>query len=164
LLADEETNQVCTYLRERFGVPQEEVSRRYCLLARKRTVWALSREVRDPADLATLKIVSAGIPFLRKVQRWWKPTTSCLRILSPWIRFNRVLLSRGEAWRLLREGRLSLTPDSQVSDGYVLVETPEGVLGCGLLLKGTLHNQIPKHEVQNTLRGMETQHSEPPDL
>jgi hypothetical protein len=53
--------------------------------------------------------VSVGLPAIRVVGRQFKPTSSLLRILSPWIKKNRVKLTQSQALGIIvqREHKLS---------------------------------------------------------
>jgi NOL1/NOP2/fmu family ribosome biogenesis protein len=144
LLEGDPEREIWGFLETRFGVPPE-VRASHSLWERGETYWALSVPAAVPKALAELKVVCVGIPLVRKVRHWLKPTTAGLRLLAPWITRNRIHLERSELRDLLSRGEIPWTGDG--SEGYVLLETDEGILGCGLLRKGRLFSQIPKSEV-----------------
>jgi hypothetical protein len=120
---------------------------RFSLRARSGTWFALSPSPEALGDLGRLRVVTVGIPFARRIgRRHIKPTSSALRLLSPWITRNRVTLDEAGALRLLARGEIPW--EEPASEGYVLLETVAGTLGCGLMLPGRLRSQIPRSEVQ----------------
>jgi NOL1/NOP2/fmu family ribosome biogenesis protein len=130
------------YLWERFMVPAEALEG-FLVFQRGATFYFLARESGEASDVTrTLKVVSVGLPAIRVVGRQLKPTSSLLRILSPWIKKNRVKLTQSQALELLSKGSISF-PAGEHEKGYVLVETEHLVLGCGLLQKNVLRSQIP---------------------
>jgi hypothetical protein len=146
LLADKEQEAVWGYLEERFGIPSD-LRRNYTLWKRGGTYWALSASSPSVGQMPSLKVVAVGIPLARRIGRRLKPTTGGLKLLSRWVLFNRVCIQKSVLYELLRKGEAAYTASSNVSDGYVLLETEEGVLGCGLLDRGKLLFQIPKADV-----------------
>ncbi len=134
----------------RFGIPPQ-VSSLYTLWERGGTSYILSAAGADPEPWAPLRVASVGLPLLRQVGSHLKPTSVGLRLLSPWITRNRLSLTDQDAWLLLRQGFVAWPWGG--ADGYVLMELRAGVLGCGLLLGGTLRSQIPKSEVASLALG-----------
>ncbi len=115
----------------------------FLVFRRGATFYFLAREPDEALEVTgSLKVVSVGLPAIRIVGRQLKPTSSLLRILSPWIKRNRVKLTQTEALELLSKGVICL-PTREEEKGYVLVETEHVVLGCGLLQKNVLRSQIP---------------------
>jgi NOL1/NOP2/fmu family ribosome biogenesis protein len=145
LLEGDERGEVWDFIEGRFGVPID-VRDRYTLWERGKTYWALSGSSSTMKSMASLKIISVGIPLVRKIRDQLKPTTGGLRLLSHWVTQNRIRLDETAASKLLHQGELLWTGEQ--SDGYVLLDTKEGVLGCGLLHRGRLRSQIPKSEVK----------------
>lgn len=109
---------------------------------RSDTIYALSICQEDSEPAAGLQVVSAGLPFARRVGKYLKPTSSALRLLQAWITKNRLRLKPQQAVELLGKGQLSL--EHSLEEGYVLVESAGVVLGCALALPGRLKSQIPK--------------------
>lgn len=115
----------------------------FSVLQRGSTFYFLSRAPEDcSGGTRSLKVVSVGLPAIRKVGRHLKPTSSLLRLLSPWIKKNRVRLTHSQAMELLCRGSIKVST-AEEGRGYVMVETDNLILGCGLLQKNTLRSQIP---------------------
>ena len=119
-------------------------------MLRKDTFWGLSRPERPVDDLLSLRVVSVGIPFARKVVGHIKPTSASLRLLGPWITENRLFMDEPQAIELLANREIPRTEEG-LSPGYVLIDTPLGVLGCGLLKGDRLISQIPKADAHHFL-------------
>jgi hypothetical protein len=143
LLDDEEQRDVWAFLEERFGI-SPEARRGYTLWDRGKVYWGLSAPTYPIENLSSLKVVSVGIPLVRRVGHRLKPTTSCLRLFSNHIVKNRIHLKAPEVIKALLNAEIPWPED--VSDGYVLIEAEQGVLGCGLMCRGKLQSQIPKSE------------------
>jgi len=124
---------------------EPEVLSRFSLMRRGHTIYLLSAFQADTEPAAGLRVVSAGLPFARKVGRYLKPTSSALRLLDDWITRNRLRLEPVEALELLREGQISL--EHGLAEGYVLLESSGLALGCGLALPGRIKSQIPCREI-----------------
>lgn len=131
------------YFLERFGVPPEVLAR-FSWVRRGHTTYALSADHGDKEPTRGLQVVSAGLPFARKVGKYLKPTSAALRLLEAWITRNRVELAPAQALELIRQGQISL--DHGLSEGYVLVESSGLALGCALALRGRIKSQIPRRE------------------
>lgn len=129
----------------RFGIPPQ-VREEYTLWQRGNTYWILSNAASTLHAFAALRVVCVGLPVLRRVRDRLKPTTAGLRLLSPWVQANRICLEDSQARELLSKGEIPWVGDD--AEGYVLLETNLGTLGCGLLLGGKLRSQIPRSEVK----------------
>jgi len=115
----------------------------FLVFRRGATFYFLSRGPGEALEVTGgLKVVSVGLPAIRIIGRQFKPTSSLLRILSPWIKKNRVKLTQTQALELLSKGSIGF-PTRGHEKGYVLVETEHLVLGCGLLQENVLRSQIP---------------------
>ena len=110
-----------------------------------RTVYALCRSGWQVEPTLCLEVVSVGIPVTRWVGARPKPTSCALRLLSPWIRLNRISIDVTMVKELLRYGEIPWSAPGQ--EGYVLLELGRRVLGCGLLLPGRIRSQIPAGEI-----------------
>ena len=131
------------YLQERFGVNPQALEN-LSLWERGSTIHALSLTRGEVEPLASLRVVTVGLPLLRKVGRHLKPTSAALRLLSPWVTRNRLSLEPAQATELVQTGGIKLEHD--LEEGYVLLETRGMALGCGLALPGRIKSQIPKRE------------------
>ncbi len=115
------------------------------------TVYALSALAESQEVTARLKVVSVGLPFVRLVGHYLKPTSAALRLLAKEIWRNRMSLELNQALELVWAGQIEL-PHS-LEEGYVLLEIPGLVLGCGLALPGRIKSQIPRREIRALLGG-----------
>lgn len=135
------------YFGDRFGIPCY-ILQRFHILLRGNTYFGLSRS--SPGDkepVLPFKVTYVGLPLLRRVGRYLKPTSPALRLFSPWITRNRILLPDDDAWNFITCGEIPLQQD--LSEGYVLVQTQTMVIGCGLYLKGRLKSQLPTSELMS---------------
>ncbi|UCG13333.1 MAG: hypothetical protein JSU72_02260 [Deltaproteobacteria bacterium] len=114
----------------------------YHLLRRGATVWLLSQHSRLPA-LASLRVESVGLPLLRQVNTYLKPTTAALQVFGNYATRNVVNLASSQLTELVANG--ILTSDFAFSSGYVIVETEGIIIGCALYLPGRLISQFPRH-------------------
>jgi NOL1/NOP2/fmu family ribosome biogenesis protein len=131
---------------ERFGIPPHALDR-FTFLERGGTVHALSVSRDHMHSLLGLRVVTVGVPLVRRIgKHHLKLTSPALRLLSPSITRNRIRLDDAEALRLMARGEIPWAEPA--SEGYVLLETTSGVLGCGLMLPGRLRSQIPRSEAQ----------------
>lgn len=128
-----------------------KVLERFSLWRRGHTFYALSQPETHPEATSPLQVVSVGLPILRRVGRYLKPTSAALRLLSPWISRNRISLEAKQARQLLSAGQIEWSEPA--SEGYVLLEVGVTVLGCGLALPGRIKSQIPRREVQSLCLG-----------
>lgn len=122
----------------------QEVLARFSFMRRGHSIYVLSPDQGDMEPGRGLQVVSAGLPFARKVGKYLKPTSAALRLLEAWITRNRVELEPAQALELIREGQISL--DHGLAEGYVLVESLGLALGCALALPGRIKSQIPRRE------------------
>ena len=149
MLGPDEAEPVWAFFRDRFGVPREQ-REEWLLFLRSDTYWGLSRPEQPIEDLLSLRMVSVGLPFARKVVGYIKPTSASLRLLAPWITENRIFLDERQAVELLANREISRS-ENELTPGYVLIDTLLGVLGCGLLRRDSLISQIPKADANHFL-------------
>lgn len=131
--ADAEIQAVHETLGDRFGVP-EEVLAGWRILSTGPTLWGIREHPLLDDALQVFDVERTSMPFLRRVGSYWKPTTVVLQLLAPHISRARVRLSEAELEGLVARGGLPRTLPGAES-GYVAVEGPAGVAGCGLYLE-----------------------------
>ncbi|MFO7767386.1 MAG: hypothetical protein R6W82_00255 [bacterium] len=130
---DAEIQAVRETLGGRFGV-SEEVLAGWRILSTGPTLWGVrEHELLDDA-LQVFTVDRTSMPFLRRVGSYWKPTTVVLQLLAPHITRARVRLTADELDALVTDGGLPRTLPG-LESGYVAVEGPAGVAGCGLYLE-----------------------------
>jgi len=108
-------------------------------------VWVVSESKGLEEILNRLKIKSAGVPFLRLLERW-KPTTVGLQVFGGLATKNVVSLDDETLDLFLKDG--TVRKNFPAEYGYVIVKWKNGVLGCGLYGKEGLKSQIPVEEWQ----------------
>ncbi len=94
--------------------------------------------------LSKLKIQQAGLPFMRQVTRYLKPTTEAAQRFGAAARQNIIELQEDELKKLCLveeiEGRWP-----GVREGYVFLMAGSWIWGCGLFLEpGRLICQLPR--------------------
>jgi NOL1/NOP2/fmu family ribosome biogenesis protein len=137
-----ERSAVLGYFTARFGVPLT-VFTRYALLEHGKA-YMLVPDSPHLARLATLKVHSIGLPVLRKMPRYLKPTTAALQRFGQQATRHTLELSVAQVAQLLREYAFPLQMDWQ--PGYVILCHAGHVLGCGLYTPGRLRSQIPRRQ------------------
>lgn len=149
-VSQREREGIFEYWGERFGVSPSALSGLRFLI-RGRNVWAVSDFDGLEQILASLKIEAAGLPFLRRRGRLWKPTTAALLFVGDPISKNVVDLSPELLNSFLR-GEVLHGP-FPVEGGYVAVRHEGKMLGCALYGKAGLRSQLPRAWVQALLSG-----------
>ncbi|MFQ5989683.1 MAG: hypothetical protein ACE5K9_07195 [Candidatus Methylomirabilales bacterium] len=136
-----EREEIFGYWSGRFGVPSTALAALQFLI-RGKNVWAVANLDGLEKALASLKVEAAGLPFLRRQRRMWKPTTAALLFLDGRITKNVVHLTEEQLHPFLR-GEILPGP-LVVEPGYVAVCYGEKMLGCALYGKGGLKSQLPR--------------------
>ena len=136
---------------ERFGVAPEALSD-LRMLATNNVVWVVRKGEALEEALDIFRVERTGLPLIRRVGKHWKPTTAALQAFGSHLTRGIVSLSGAELEKLFIQGSLQGTR-SEVDEGYVAIEGPEGIIGCGLYLdpipeegkeEGLLRSQLPK--------------------
>ena len=138
-MPEPQRSAVLGYFEARFGIPLTAFAG-YCLLERRK-VYVLMRDSPHLEMLGSLKIHSVGLPVLRKIRRYLKPTTAALQRFGHQATRHTLALSAAQTVQLLREHKLLLPLDCQ--PGYIILLYEGHILGCGLYTPGCLHSQIP---------------------
>jgi len=134
---------------ERFGIPPRAMEE-WLLYSTGSVLWGLRDAPHLDEIMATIRFERTGIPLLRRASKRWKPTTVALQVVGNFISRNLVDLDEKELATLLVEGEVRGTREG-VTEGYVALSGPDGVVGCGLYLdpqedqpEGLLISQLPK--------------------
>jgi len=142
LLRSDTREEIIGYWEERFGVPARTFDP-YLLMASSRTVY-LVRENPGLELLKTMRIQNAGLPFIRKVAGYLKPTTFAVQRFGAWAGKCIANLSISDLSRLCRDGEIKLEKD--FSPGYVILRTDGDTWGCSLFLSpDRLLCRLPKN-------------------
>jgi NOL1/NOP2/fmu family ribosome biogenesis protein len=134
-----ERDEILSYYRERFGIP-DEVFTGFSFLKEGKMIWVVSESKGLEEIFDRLKIMSAGVPLLRLLERW-KPTTVGLQVFGGLATKNVVTLDDETLNIFLKDE--TIRKNFPVEFGYVIVKWKNGVLGCGLYGKEGLKSQIP---------------------
>ena len=118
-------------------------------LVRGRNVWAVADLDGLQNALASHKVEAAGLPFLRRQKRMWKPTTAAMLFLDDTITKNAVNLTDDQLHPFLRGE--TLPGPFVVEPGYVAARYEEKMLGCALYGKAGLKSQLPRAWVAGLL-------------
>jgi hypothetical protein len=144
-----EQNAVRVFLGERFGIP-DEVLAGWRVLVSGSVLWGVGESDRLDEVLAEFTLERTGLPLLRRVGERWKPTSSCLQAFGPHLTRECVVLSQEELDRLLADGFLPGTR-AGLTQGYVALAGPDGVVGCGLYLDPRPDEDKPEGMLQSLL-------------
>ncbi len=139
-----ERRLVLGYFEQRFGIPLSTYAD-YLLFKRSKTYMVL-RYTPHLTAVATLKVYTVGLPVLRQVGRYCKPTTAALQTFGHLATRNVVELSTAQLERLLRHRILPLS--LALTPGYVMLRAAGHILGCGLYTAGRLLSQLPQRQVR----------------
>lgn len=141
-MPEPQRSAILEYFTVRFGIPLTSFAD-YALLERHKT-FVLAPNSPHLAGLASLKIHSLGLPVLRKIPPYLKPTTAALQRFGQQASQHILELSAVQIAQLLQEHELPL--DSDWQPGYILLRYAGHVLGCGLYLPGRLRSQLPRRQ------------------
>lgn len=130
------------YFDQRFGIPLHAFTG-YRLFERHKG-YSIVPDSSHLAALASLKVHSVGLPVLRKVHHYLKPTTVALQRFGQHATRHTYALTTTQAARLLQEHELPLECDWQ--PGYILLRHQGRIVGCGLYTPGRLRSQIPRRQ------------------
>jgi NOL1/NOP2/fmu family ribosome biogenesis protein len=129
----------------------------FVFFKRKKTWWM----VRNSAHLqeaALLKVSAVGLKAFTKVARFIKPTTEMIQVFGN--RANRAVFAIHEKdLDKLFLGE-SLSVETTLEDGYVILSHEGDFLGLGLLVNGRIRSQLPRHYAEKLMK-QRTQHSAP---
>ena len=117
-----------------------QISDRAIFLKEGKMIWVVSESKGLEELFDRLKIMSAGVPLLRLLERW-KPTTVGLQVFGDLATKNVVTLEDETLDLFLKDG--TIRKNFSAEFGYVIVKWKNGVLGCGLYGKEGLKSQIP---------------------
>ncbi len=135
------------YWEARFGIPKHHFSQ-YHILVTSRTFYLLNKSNHLEA-ISSLKIQQAGIPFIRRVGRFLKPTTCAAQLFGRHATRYIFDISWPQLKVLADTGSLPLEPsdkssgldgvfpvplDQQWETGYIFLRLGDGVIGVSLLV------------------------------
>ena len=130
---------VLDYFETRFGIPLRLFTG-YRLLERSK-VYVLLRDSPHVEALAFLQVQNVGLPVLRKIRHYLKPTTAALQRFGAQATRHTIALTTSQMAQLLGEHRVPYHVDWE--PGYVILLHQGEVVGCGVYTPGWLRSQIP---------------------
>jgi hypothetical protein len=133
------TREVVEYFHDRFGIERDWFEP-YVFTKRRNTVFLLGRS-NHIEKAFSLRIDSPGLPVLRRVGAYLKPTGYMVQLLGRLARKNVLDLSFRDLLSLAQGTPMGV--DDTVSDGYVILRTGDLVAGCGLVVENRLLGQFP---------------------
>jgi len=138
LLSTEARERLVSYFEERFGLGTD-VFHPFYMYAFKRQVFLFRRQ-EEMIPLPEGSFVRCGLPFVRLVAGYLKPTTVFLQRFGQAGSQNTVSLEWKDVKALCSAGEISLDKASMETgrlepQGYVIIKALGHVLGAGLLLE-----------------------------
>ena len=133
-----EREKVLSYLEERFGIPPKEFDR-YEILKGVSNYW-LFPKVEILPKLRFFYIQTVGFLFLRKVSKYYKPTSVFLQRFGYLATKNIVVLSDEELAVLKRDKRLF--KNLNIEPGYIILKDKNWILGCALYVDGKIISHL----------------------
>ncbi len=121
----------------------------YIMFRRKKTGWIL-RASAHISLVAPLKVSHVGLKAFTKVARFIKPATEMIQVFGSKASKACFKISKGELDKLLAGE--SFTAETTLEDGYVILCHEEDILGLGLLMKGKISSQLPRHYVEKLMK------------
>ncbi|MBW2057434.1 MAG: hypothetical protein JRH07_01285 [Deltaproteobacteria bacterium] len=128
------------YFQERFGIVLGAFEG-FMLLERPQAYWLLTLSP-HAFNLGKLRIHTAGIPVLRRIKNFLKPTTTALQTFGKNATRNVVQCDKHQLARLLKGH--GVYTNLSIEPGYVVLCHGDHILGCGLYTGRVLLSQIPR--------------------
>ncbi len=124
------------FLDERFGIGQTALED-FDILAFSRQAF-LFRAQGQQMTWPEKAFVRCGLPFLRNVAGYLKPTTVFIQRFGYLATKNVLELNMAELTRLCHQGEILFpAPSNSTDSGYVIIKMQNHFLGAGLLLDGS---------------------------
>ncbi len=130
-VSPERRNELVRFFEQRFGVPPSLFAP-FHMMASSRVTY-LIRKSPSLSGISSIRIVRAGLPFVRNAGKHLKPTTEAVQLFGYMATRNIVNLSMHQLTTLCAEGeiRMPLETDS----GFVFLMEGGYAWGCGLFLE-----------------------------
>ena len=144
MLRNEERELIHSFLDWRFGIKREHFTE-YDIYAFSRQAF-LFRTQREDFILPRGHFLRCGLPFMRNVAGYLKPTTYFIQRFGDLAHKNIITLGKEELIELCEKGELALDKNSKDIEGpgYVITKLDEHVLGVNLLIENRLLCRLPK--------------------
>lgn len=130
-LSQTEQEKILCFWNDRFGVSPRMFCN-YLLAASTRTVYLISKSY-HLTDMASIKINTAGIPFIRNVAGYLKPTTWAVQRFGSMATRHVVTLTDRQLYSMIQEGEIQI--ECKHEQGYVIIKNQDKIWGCSLFLK-----------------------------
>ncbi len=118
-------------MEERFGITKDTFAD-YILAASSRTIY-LIRKSRHILRCSSIRIQNIGIPFIRDVAGYLKPTTWAVQKFGNLAQKNIFNIDYDLLRTLVTQGEIKYQIDT--SSGYVIIAVESNVWGCALFLE-----------------------------
>jgi NOL1/NOP2/fmu family ribosome biogenesis protein len=135
-------HRLYSYLKTRFGIPVQTFDG-YLIFKRKKSWWLL-RDTPLLERFSHLKVSIIGMRAFNQIQEFIKPTTRLIQVFGRFATKRVHSIDRGQL-DLLRNGN-TLPGPADDQDGYIILSFKDQPLGLGLLIKGTIHSQLPRKD------------------
>ena len=141
LWSNRETHaEVSGFFEKRFGIPSEWFQP--YAIGRKGPTYFMIRRSPHLEQALGLRIDVPGLPILRSICDYLKPTGAILQLASHLVHKNVLDLSERQLSRLIGEGHM--VNASGLEEGYVMIRADGVAAGCGLAIGERVIGQFPK--------------------
>ncbi len=137
-VTSEERKEILNYLEERFGIDPLNF-KEYEILRGVSNFW-LFPKTQYLENLQKLQVQTVGLLFLRKVSKYFKPTSAFLQRFGYLAKKNIVHLSEELVLTLIKQKKIEI--ELNLEPGYVILKNKYWILGCGLYLPGKLFSYL----------------------
>lgn len=137
-VTSEERKEILNYLEERFGIDPLNF-KEYEILRGISNFW-LFPKTQYLENLQKLQVQTVGLLFLRKVSKYFKPTSAFLQRFGYLAKKNIVHLSEELVLTLIKQKKIEI--ELNLEPGYVILKNKYWILGCGLYLPGKLFSYL----------------------
>lgn len=127
----DEQREIFTYWKDRFGISRA-VFNNYLLAASSRTIYLIKKS-EHILRFSSIRIQNIGLPFIRDVAGYLKPTTWAVQRFGYLAQKNVISIDCKLLKALVNEGEIKYPLD--ISSGYVIIAVDSNIWGCALFLE-----------------------------
>jgi len=154
-VSSERRRELLNFWETRFGVPPALFTP-FEMAASSRVTYLIKR---SPflSGLASLRVVRAGIPFMRNSGLYLKPTTDAIQLFGYMANKNTVSLNMDQIHSMCLNGEITLR--LPFTSGFIIIKEDDYCWGCGLFLEpDRLLCRFPKNIKKELERLKDAQH------
>lgn len=144
-VSSEERKEILLYLKERFGI-DENYFDSYEFLKGSHNYW-LFPKTPYLEYFTNLQVQTVGLLFLRKISKYFKPTSAFLQRFGYLATKNVVELTPEEI-KILKE-KNKVKKSLSLEPGYVILKKENLILGCGLWVSGNILAYLESKVLKN---------------